>query len=209
MKTTTMAAILLSGLFSINANAEIIKGDLYGEGDSQVVLDTETGLEWLTLPLTRNHSINSASERFDGFRLATEAEVQEMFYQFLNEDQTAYTSNGKTDFMYHFGTTPLAGGTVSYGLVEQDDGDIVMYGARSANDYVFKAYESTLHNSRDKYNQYYSVFLVSDLGVSHSALNDSEYSAQLAGSPASVPTPFLFSGLTLLGLALGRKKIAS
>ncbi len=74
------AFLLLAGG---TAGAALVEGDLAVPADGLITLDTGTGLEWLDLTATLGMSYNGAEASSfvtsDGFRHATQAEVQVLF----------------------------------------------------------------------------------------------------------------------------------
>lgn len=77
------AFILAAGLISTQANAAFIATDLKDKGDALATLDTETGIEWLDLTLTKGMSINAvlnsiANGSLKGWRLPTASEVENL-----------------------------------------------------------------------------------------------------------------------------------
>lgn len=66
-------------------NALLVEYGLNAQDDGLLTLDTDTGLEWLDLTATQNHSFNSVIAGYGnytttyGFRVATEAEVGTLF----------------------------------------------------------------------------------------------------------------------------------
>ena len=76
LKKTYLAAALMIAA-SLPSQAELISSDYLSEGDSLAALDTETGLEWLSLSETNGMSINDALDainggKLDGWRLPTQ-----------------------------------------------------------------------------------------------------------------------------------------
>jgi len=210
MKKTLIAMTLLLAGLSTSANAEFVTGDYLKANDSRIMLDTTSGLEWLSLSLTASKSMNNVSALIDsggysGFRLATEEEVVLMFDQFLTEDKNAWLSVGTRD--YFMDLLGKFDNTYTYGLVKGSDGVITMYGARTLDQTIFRDYVNPQYTDSFSYS-YLSIYLVSDSGVSYSAINDSDYNATRLENAASVPAPFLLGGLGLLGLAGVRRRSA-
>jgi hypothetical protein len=77
-----VASLLGLLLLSNAAQAELVAGDWLSEGDSQVTIDTDTGIEWLKLNNTSGMSVNQVIAElgrdgdFEGWRLPTSEEVQ-------------------------------------------------------------------------------------------------------------------------------------
>lgn len=68
------------------AGAALVAADWLAAGDGKLTQDTLTGLQWLDLTLSNNHSYNDirtnylgAGQQFEGFRYATGAEVYGLF----------------------------------------------------------------------------------------------------------------------------------
>jgi len=61
-----IAALVFAIQFSTSAKAELISTDFENQGDDLVTLDTDTGLEWLDLSLTRNNSMNNVNAVLGG-----------------------------------------------------------------------------------------------------------------------------------------------
>ena len=159
---------------------ETVLVDWKTSGDSQVVLDTSTGLEWLNIANTRDMSVAQVESlldtTFSGWRLPTRAEV-------LAFMQINFPTRGFTD-------TPknvLAGGTDaktygdkigytynterSYGMYRSNAGsnDIVMSGVRVG----YYIYHLLPESSEDTYkHSTEGVFLVSEGGASFSSLEN-------------------------------------
>ena len=58
MKAVKIIALATAVTCSMGANASIIDSSLFVEGDNRATLDTDTGLEWLTLSETKGFSSN-------------------------------------------------------------------------------------------------------------------------------------------------------
>ncbi len=78
-----LAFVALMGLAGVQA--ALVERDFESAGDAQLTYDTETGLEWLDLPLTAGLSFNDMSlllapgQIYEGFRLATFEDVAALF----------------------------------------------------------------------------------------------------------------------------------
>lgn len=102
-KTIALLAALVITL-STSAHAALQKGDWLVAGDQKVAIDTDTGLEWLTLNNTKGKSINDvvaqleAGGAYEGWRLPTESEVftlTQKLYGYTvgqNNQDTSYNS---------------------------------------------------------------------------------------------------------------------
>lgn len=198
-KILISAALLLAGL-STNANAEFVTGDYLSANDSNVTLDTTTGLEWLGLSLTKGESINGIKSLiengdYEGFRLATEDEVVFMFDQFLDESKNNWLSNSQMDFMNTLGSFLYGSGYYSFGLTEGESGAAHLYGALAGSPAI---YIGQGDYALDFKSGAYAIYLVSDSGESYSALNDANYNSLRTGNVSSVPAPFALSLFAML-----------
>lgn len=91
MKKTTKIRTWLCGiaggifLLAQPAFAALVDADWQTPGDAHLVLDTGTGLQWLDLSVTANQSYSYVTSNFgpgqiyEGFRVATQTEVIEMW----------------------------------------------------------------------------------------------------------------------------------
>ncbi len=88
LKKALLTAALLVGTSGM-AQAEFIKGDWSTVGDQLSVVDTETGIEWLSLTQTVGMSIDEVASQLDttyaGWRLPTSDEVEQIFAWTFNE----------------------------------------------------------------------------------------------------------------------------
>lgn len=84
MKNTIFTLAFFAVSLSTSAHAAMQKGDWISSGDNKVAVDTDTGLEWLTLDNTKGKSISEvvsqlgAGGQYAGWRLPTESEVFEL-----------------------------------------------------------------------------------------------------------------------------------
>jgi hypothetical protein len=222
-------ATLTLGLMMNTAHAEYTTLDWEVEGDEAAFFDTDSGLEWLTLPETANMSISEVAAElgegglFEGWRLATAFEVTS-----LTESLTGYAETGSVtsqtryskvesvhrDFSSWFGwVKETSSGSswnvkynfTSYGLYLDGD-DTLMAGVRHYHD---PKSTTTIHYSSYAYNQYdnanYSVDYVDD-----------DYGVFLVGDGTATLTmrnaiaaqvPVNGAGLALLSfMALGFRK---
>lgn len=100
---TKIALVTTMALTSVSANAEFIKGDWKVEGDQLTAVDTQTGIEWLSLEVTQGQSYTYVNyvlaSLYPGWRMPTSSEVVEMMNNVMGwnnpaEDVLAY-SNGQ------------------------------------------------------------------------------------------------------------------
>ena len=86
IKSISLAATAL--VLSTSVNAAIISTDWQTAGDNLITHDTVSGLNWLDLTETNNLSLNAVGtmladgELYDGFRVATQAEVVALWSNF-------------------------------------------------------------------------------------------------------------------------------
>lgn len=188
-------SILCLGVFHPIANAEILDGDYLSKGDSDIFLDTNTGLEWLSINFTSGKSINEVKQSleqggFEGFRLATEDEIIKLWENFYNPVEGALYV-GALDlyyesFGYVFGRNNVK---FAYGLVENSDGQVVLYGNREDGDISYYNYWRSDYTIDVKY-EVYGVYLVSDDKISYSSIHDEYYKE--SSTPNNVNSPFYF-----------------
>lgn len=80
---------------STQASAELVTKDYAVEGDGLITFDTSTGLEWLDLSQTLNHTINSITPyldtRYEGFEVAHKSQIDQMVLSVMPTIFTADT----------------------------------------------------------------------------------------------------------------------
>lgn len=215
--------VALSGM----AQAELIEGDLTATGDSLMAFDTDTGLEWMSLELTRNKSFDEiladleSNTSFSGYRFATQTEVEEMIFnvlgdRFSDDDRPIYPGGRYDDvsstetlgsIMSIFGgTSPLS---TTYANVYRDDtpGVMAMYGF-----YYYSPSSVYLHYKNgsvpeDEINRSQGYYIVSDSNASLSARNG-EFDGYLNAVASDVPVPLFGLGALALSLLTLRRKPA-
>lgn len=208
-KRGLISLYLLSTFFATSASAEFVIGNYEEENDQRVFLDSNTGLEWLSLVETTNKSINEVIEmikdnQFPGFRLASENEIIKMIDYFIN-DELRLSSDKSELFTTLFGLSDYNDMKYSYGLVESvEKNAVVLYGIPNQGTKMYYSHEQGYHF--DYKLTAYSVYLVSDSKSTYSAINDIEYGKLISEVPKSVPAPFALTGLSLLGLGFARRK---
>lgn len=214
--------ILTAGLlFSAAASAEFVETDRLVEGDAQATLDTETGLEWLDVSVTRGFTMELAIERtqkggeLEGWRLPTQDEVYTMFAKFF----PYYTPVGSGKVNYHKNSQPeievdaqyftsLFGATHSvnttYGMFYENDGEVANLGQ-----YTFSQVLEAHYVQNASYSTV-GVYLVSDGGTTLDSINNPEINQANPNSPYAkdVGAPMIGSlALALLGAGgLSRRK---
>ena len=197
---------------SFGSNAELISSDLHIKGDSRVVLDDLTGLEWLSFQETRLSNVDGSYEeriakmvaQKPEWRIATASEVATLFLNtFGSLDFYGINSSDQRyiDFRNQFGVSSTF--DTHYGLgLYYNNGVVRSAGTSSWNG------GSIRHNATPiSYNGnggvYNSLFMVSTGGVTYSSQNDPYFK-----SVQNVPTPMLFGllGFSLLGFSKRKKQ---
>lgn len=209
-------------LASTGVSAEVVKGDWKSAGDNLSVVDTETGIEWLSLTQTDGLSIASVQSQllstFSGWRLPTEAEVSTMIKNVTGFESDAATVYGTqyasntSKFINALGTTYQSNYLYSFGLALSDEQSTittsVYYSGVSHssqyNDYAIRKRQGVSDNINYSHSSY-GVYLVSDGGVTLSSINDPGINAMNANSPANVPIPATALLFGLGGLLFMRK----
>jgi hypothetical protein len=85
MGVKSIALTALTLIFSASSHSALIDIDWQTPGDNLIIRDTSSGLDWLDLRVTADISHNmvvanlESGGTFDGFRLATQAEVIELW----------------------------------------------------------------------------------------------------------------------------------
>lgn len=228
LKTAILATLALPAFFS---QAAIITGHYTIEGDKKVLIDTDTGIEWLKLDNTKGMSISDVlnNEEFSGWRFPTREEIKQVIttvtgYDITNNNytrdalSTAQMKSDASDFVNAFGLLSI--GTYyqaqilgSYGLTWDEESNRVSksgaeYQSRSASgrQYWGKIEDNYSNHSLTYSNANIGVFLVSDGGLTYSSLLDPTLNANNDNAPINqVP---LTGSLLLLagGLLFSRRK---
>ncbi|MCX2979455.1 VPLPA-CTERM sorting domain-containing protein [Halieaceae bacterium IMCC14734] len=79
---------LVLAAISISSNAALVSKDWQSTGDNLITHDTETGLNWLNLTATYGATFDAVTHefriggQFEGFRYATDAEVEDLWLKF-------------------------------------------------------------------------------------------------------------------------------
>lgn len=192
MKKISLAFMLLT--MSLASQAEIVSGDYIEAGDQKVSLDSQTGLEWLSITETAGFSINEISElisegSYEGFRLATESEIRDVWDYFFYVESQRLKENGLEEYYDTFGYVYWASGTVkfSYGLVDKEDGSgVALYGNRSDGKQSYFDYQGQPYDLNHAHDAY-GVYLVSEGGYTYSNLNDESYQNIQSNPHSDVP----------------------
>lgn len=211
MKMTFKTIILLLGMASISAQADLIHTDWKTVGDKKATLDTSTGIEWMKLENTRGKSINTIladlveGKSFYGWRLPTQDEVTSLFTSYFGESVLSITSSTTNSSLAAKGFDPAkvkafsammgggyfgsAGYWYSGGYFKRDDGQqgqggFVMYNniAVSSSGWYFNPETKIVPTSG---NNFYGVYLVNDGGVTLSSINDPQLNINNPNAPVN------------------------
>lgn len=79
LKKIAITTALIVGAMSFSSQAELIHADWKLTNDNLATYDTNTGLAWLKFNSTKNQNVNSDFSSFEGWRLATESEVMDLW----------------------------------------------------------------------------------------------------------------------------------
>jgi hypothetical protein len=215
LKATFIAATLLLSITS--AQAALVESDWKNAGDEQVVLDTDTGIEWLKLNNTTNMSYNdvlastSNASTLDGWRLPNPDEIDTLMTnmvlltdvardtQFSNKQYAVNIWSG------HMGLTYSdRGDQYSLGLSKNENGELATTGSVSNNLRLIQNQLVAPSTWSDELAPTgYGWLLVSDGGVTLSSQLDPSINANNANNAnaptANVSAPALL-GLMSLGL---------
>ena len=202
---------------SLPSQAELISSDYLSEGDSLAALDTETGLEWLSLSETNGMSINDALDainggKLDGWRLPTQDEVTTLLDSVFedisfSDETTLYTTSYSSSsasyddtnhWLTHIGEAyTTSERSWSYAFV---DGEAVTLTGVFIQNGTVSIFRNFTHNdySVDYSNNGQGIFLVSDGGLTYSSRN----------GVADVPLPLAPMALGLIFLPWARARMA-
>jgi hypothetical protein len=151
------------------------------ENDGQIVLDTSSGLEWLTLNNTDGKSISQVQallgSTYEGFRLPTQSEV--VGFMQTNFPTRSFTMSTSTPLAT--GSDAIVfGGKIGYtynterifGLFRNNrtTGNIVSYSGARVGYYIYNNVDFS--SSLSANNGTYGVYLVSDGGYTYSSLQN-------------------------------------
>ena len=200
------ATFAFIGLLALNANAALIDLDWNTSGDSALLLDTSTGLQWLDLSITANQSYIEVLTQlqtggtYEGFRYATRDEVLHLWSEAnITDTNFTWVDNGEwliiKDLADRLGTSTLFDphgiGTHALGLVE--GGPLLPSNERWVMELSYHSNGIEVRNSSNHY----------ILDVNISSIHYSSYLVQAVPIPAAV---WLFgSGLISL-ISLARRK---
>jgi len=203
-KCILIASIAL--LFSMNAQALLVSEDSsFGAGS--ITRDTDTGLEWLGLDYTLTQGYSGVVSQlgpggtYDGFRLATGAELETLFYSSAGISSTNTSSTRAEIFNlislvgYTF-SAGLGGGAPAYFFASTaffDDGEDTLLGLASL--------------SIDIESSGQDAFILSDIASPASTIG--EWSAGWLVRASEVPAPAGIFWLGLSMLLIGRGRITN
>jgi hypothetical protein len=222
MKKTIEKSLLAVTIMSCtaSASAELINTDWLAENDSQAVLDTISGTEWLSVTLTQGKNLASITSlletQYQGWSIASSSDVETLFSNTFTKEDFSIKASRETgdaetlsqivDFKNKFGITASPH---TYGLYTNDDGTGTLLGGISHTYRI--EYELLRSNDFNYSSSRYGVFLINDGGVTLSSINDPSLNINNANAPVnnatSVPLPATFGllGLGIAGLSLRRK----
>jgi len=202
---------LIGFLFSTNVQALLVSEDS-SFGSSSITRDTDTGLEWLDLDHTLLKDYSSVVSQFgpggtyDGFRLATGAELEILFYSSAGISPTDASSTSEA--LFHlislvgitFSST-IAGPKVNFfaSTAFFDDGEDTLLGLASL--------ETGLEGSFDYFSQ--NVFVSNDVISPTVTLRDPVLSAGWLVRASEIPAPAGIFWLGLSVLLIGRGQITN
>ena len=117
MLSKILTAAALSLTLMGTASAELLRTDWKTEGDSQIITDIDTGIEWLRLSNTHGMSINQVLAEtqkggaFYGWRLPTSSEVQQMMeHVYVNVNFNDEGSTNASGYAWYTGGSDYATG---------------------------------------------------------------------------------------------------
>lgn len=212
---------------SSGANASLIKGDWQEQGDNLSVVDTVTGMEWLSMTETIDMSINDVSAELNstyaGWRLPTTEEVDGLLNNFYYTNMQSIYLNVRK---YYYdvisdkmGRTTIGGQAFSMGrYLNTPDNifgpyDVLMAGISRFNTYNNQIYRAHRQDGdMDTHDITSGVFLVSDGGATLASLNNPSINANNTNPPYNalkvpVPASFTLFGIGLIGFLVKRKKM--
>ena len=203
LEVALIISVALSAI-TTDVQAAFIEEDYINTGDALILIDANTGLEWLSFKATKGMSMNTAdsltSTTLQGFRLATNDEVSVMLTNYFQVDMNfsfaSPDSPYKTDFRNQFDTRTYSFSRFdTLGFYTDEDGLV-----RRAGTNVYENYMRGLDDT-GVFSTTYSIYTTGVFMVS-------EGNASIVNAvSASVPVPASL-GLLALGLIMLRRKVA-
>lgn len=177
MNVKVLKAALAGLVLSVSgfANAGLIQSDYLNSGDNLSVLDTASNIEWLDLSVSTSWSFsnwNSLVQQGNGWRLATNSEVVNLFNTAFPTYAAIYGGTGYVDtndvnliqnfidFQTLFGTTIWNANNVdSYGLFKNENGISEMMGVSRWSD-TYRIFSTNFNSSVPEINN--GIYIVRD-----------------------------------------------
>jgi len=164
------SVVALALTCALPVSAGFVHQDLTTAGDSKVTFHEETGLNWMKLSVTSGMSIDQVSAQFgdggqfDGWRLATDNEVEAMLKAmmptlYFTDNKTGgpvYSGGGVAPFalnwMKWMGTTLYGTSNYSYGLYYQEGTSTILMtgvtqGSNLSQNKIYDDYYSATYRS--------------------------------------------------------------
>jgi hypothetical protein len=192
---------LLMASVGFSASASLISSDYEGAGLGGATLDTNSGLEWLSLSYTDGKSFNQSLEMIanggslEGWRLPTYQEYLDLIVVNMEVEESAVesryfniTADNNIKWVDAFGMTH---DDRSAGYFTRTDGLISISGGYKSNSFF-----GTVHGSYSKSVAYahYGTYLVSDGDLTYSSINSPGFNNNGAVNVAE-PTSIALLGL--------------
>lgn len=225
-KKLLIIVTLAAGLISTQASAAFVSTDWKSTGDKLAVLDKNTGIEWLSLDVTRGWSLTKALDEtkdggsLAGWRLPSFSEVQQMIMSFYSGTHANFNGQvqqghkndafGQRNMLFKalFGSQTATSSvtTPTVGLFYRDDGTSAVTGSYAHSTWNMSNFYGSASALIGAVNM--SVFLVSDGGVTLSSVNDPSLNINNPNAPINtvdVPAPVGLAAAALLIFGAFRK----
>lgn len=242
MKATILAAtIALSSVSAAHADVVLnefntfVTSDFITESDNKVITEATTGLEFLSLDVTRGISVNEFNaqtgegQKFEGYEFASYDLMQDvqklMFSEQYNElmtqdaidagyvfsvskDSSAQVKEKHNSLVSNFGSLAVSGGDRAYALFDggEDFSKNLLFGI-DLNTYNYTWINHYGNYGGDIYSDSYESVAYSLWVVSSDSV-DAYYANKNASNVANVSSPLLGFGLIPLLAMLGFRKKA-
>jgi hypothetical protein len=209
-------------LASAGASAELIKGDWKSVNDNLSVVDTETGVEWLSLTQTHGMSLNQAetllNSTFDGWRLPTSQEVLTLMRNTFTShtiessplNYNGYLGNAESQQFTEMLGSVMVGGKDKYSLgyiKDNSTGTNLVSGSVYKLNSAIELYSNSISGGGSDTSHYaYGVFLVSDGGTTLASINNPELNANNVNNTVPLPATLGLLSLAIAGLSFRRKE---